>query len=278
MNELITDINTNIVYFSEWIKDFQCYDVISRALDKYKIKHGLLPFTKDIWARDYMPIQISDSEFVQYCYNPDYLQKQKGYITDPTMCCKYLNIETVETDIIIDGGNVIKCKDSIIMTDKILYKNPTYSKPDLIQHLESLFQAELILIPWDKNEPYGHADGMVRFVEGKKVLLNNYMDFDKSLRNRLMNTLSPYFDIIELYYDVQKHSDLSWTYINFLQVGNLILLPAIGADEDEQAYVQLQEIYKEYHIEQIDVLSIVKMGGALNCISWNIKQSPKIKV
>lgn len=274
MNELITDINTNIVYFSEWIKDFQCYEAISRVLDKYQIKHELLPFTKDIWARDYMPIQIYESRFVKYRYNPDYLQKQKAYITDPAMCCKHLNIGTVETDIIIDGGNLIKCKDSIIMTDKVLNENPRYSKLSLIQHLESLFQAELILIPWDRNEPYGHTDGMVRFIEDKKVLLNNYIDFDKSLRKRLINILSSHFEVIELHYDIQKQSSLSWAYINFLQVGNLILLPAMGIEEDKQALSLLKEIVKT-NIEQVNVAEIVRSGGALNCISWNIKQSLK---
>lgn len=57
MSKLITDNETNIVYFSEWIKDFQCYGAITKILDKYQVKHELLSFTKDYWARDYMPVQ-----------------------------------------------------------------------------------------------------------------------------------------------------------------------------------------------------------------------------
>ena len=274
MTTLITGNETDIVYFSEWIKDFRCYGAIIKMLDKYQVKHKLLPFTKDYWARDYMPVQTSESTFIQYCYNPDYLQAKKSYITDSTACCKNLNIDTIKTDIVIDGGNIIKCKDAIIMTDKVLCENPTYSKSELINQLEVLFQAELILISWDRNEPYGHADGMVRFIENKKILLNNYMDFDKGLREKLVKILNPHFEIVELSYNVPKRSKLSWAYINFLQVGNLILLPAMGVDEDEQALCLFKEIFNT-NIEQIDVSEIVQQGGALNCISWNIKQSLK---
>lgn len=274
MSMLTTDKDTDTVYFSEWIKDFRCYKAISKILDRHHVEYGLLSFTKDYWARDYMPMQISESTFIQYHYNPDYLQTKASYITDPTACCKHLNIDTIKTDIVIDGGNIIKCKDAIIMTDKVFYENRSRSKYELIKQVESLFQAELILIPWDKNEPYGHVDGMVRFIEDKKVLLNNYIDFDKPLRKKLIKALNPHFEIIELHYDVAEKSTLNWAYINFLQVNNLILLPAMGIEEDELAFQLFKDIYKT-NIEQIDVADIVRLGGALNCISWNIKQSLK---
>ena len=274
MPKLITDNETNTVYFSEWNKNFRCYREIIKILDKYQVKHELLPFTKDYWVRDYMPIQMSESTFIQYRYNPDYLQAKTSYITDPTACCKHLNVDTIKTDLVIDGGNIIKCKDAIIMTDKVLYENPTHPKSELSNQLEVLFQAELILIPWDRNETYGHADGMVRFIENKKILLNNYMDFDKRLRENLLKILNPHFEIIELHYNVPKRSALSWAYINFLQVNNLILLPAMGIEEDEQAFSLFKEIFKT-NIEQVNVTEIVRLGGALNCISWNIKQSLK---
>ncbi len=271
MPKLITDDKTNTVYFSEWTKYFRCCGEIIKILDKYQVKHELLPFTKDYWIRDYMPVQISESTFIQYRYNPDYLQTKTLYITDPTGCCKHLNIDTIKTDIVIDGGNIIKCNDAIIMTDKVSYENSTYSKSELVNQLEVLFQAELILIPWDRKEPYGHADGMVRFIENKKILLNNYMDSDKRLRENLVKVLNPHFEIIELHYNVPKRSELSWAYINYLQVGDLILLPAMGIDEDEQALSQFKGVF-ETDIEQVNVAELVRLGGALNCISWNIKQ------
>ncbi len=268
---LPTDIETNIVYFSEWIKDFVCYDAIIQKLTKHQIKYDLLPHTKDYWVRDCMPVQVSDTEFIQYIYNPNYLQKETYYITKPDTCCNHLGIPTKKIDLVLDGGNIIKCSDCLIMTDKVFSENGHVSRMQLINMLENSFRCEVVFIPWDRYEEYGHADGMVRFIEDKKVLLNNYINFDKSLRNRIIRSLQDKFEIIELEYSVPLSSSNSWAYINYLQVGKFILLPALGIAEDKQAYMQFASLFPDYQIEQVNVAEIVKLGGALNCISWNIK-------
>ena len=268
---LLTDKESNIVYFSEWVKDFACYDGIIEKLNKHHIKYDLLRHTRDYWVRDFMPIQIRETEFIQYKYNPNYLQKDQYYITDPDKCCNPLGISTKKIEIVLDGGNIVKCSDCIIMTDKVFVENNHLSKMQLINILENYFRCEIIFIPWDRYEKYGHTDGMVRFIEDKKVLLNNYINFDKSLRNRIISDLQNKFEIIELEYSVPKLFIHSWAYINYLQVGKFILLPALGTPEDEQAYEQFSEVFSDYQIEQVDVSEIVKLGGALNCISWNVK-------
>lgn len=268
---LLTDRETNKVYFSRLIQDFACYHSIVKKLDKHHIEHQALPCTKDYWIRDFMPIQISDKEFIQYEYNPDYLQNSLDYITNPTSCCRSLGIETKHLELVVDGGNVIKCVDSIIMTDKVFIENPNYPKLQLINLLEATFGCEIIFIPWDRNEVYGHADGMVRHIEGNKVLLNNYGNCDKAFRNKMVKILQARFNIVELNYKTSKPSTYNWAYVNYIQVQNLILLPALGIDEDEQALEQFCKIFPNQQIEQVDVSEIVPLGGALNCISWQIK-------
>lgn len=268
---LLTDIDSNIVYFSEWVTDFAYYDEITEKLAKHEIKYNLLPHTKDYWVRDFMPIQISDSEFIQYKYNPNYLQKEHHHITNSDRPCAHLGISTTKIDLVLDGGNIIKCSDCIIMTDKVFIENSHLSKIQLIKILEDSFRCEIIFIPWDSYEKYGHADGMVRFIDDRKVLLNNYINFDKSLRSQIVNVLQNKFEIVELEYSVSQLSSYSWAYINYLQVGKFILLPALGIPEDEQAYEQISRTFSDYQIEQVNVAEIIKLGGALNCISWNIK-------
>lgn len=268
---LLTDIDSNIVYFSEWLKDFTCYDTIIEKLTKHQIKYALLPHTRDYWVRDFMPIQISDSEFIQYKYNPNYLQKEQYYITNPDRAYNHLSISTKRIDVVLDGGNIVKCSDCIIMTDKVFIENSHLSKIQLINMLENLFRCEIVFIPWDRYEKYGHADGMVRYIDDRKVLLNNYINFDKSLRSQIINVLQNKFEIVELEYNVSQLSSYSWAYINYLQVGRFILLPALGIPEDKQAYEQFSTIFSDYQIEQVNVAEIIKLGGALNCISWNIK-------
>jgi hypothetical protein len=112
-----------MLYFSHWLSTNKVYrDVLNQItllLDTHKIAYQLLPNTKDIWARDYMPIQVNTHTFVSYVYQPDYLQEEKNFITNADEVCKTLGIETIKTKLILDGGNVVKHKNKVILTDAI---------------------------------------------------------------------------------------------------------------------------------------------------------------
>lgn len=166
---------------------------------------------------------------------------------------------------------MVKCGDKVIMTDKIIKENTMKFNRNMIVELENHFQAQIVLIPWDRYEKYGHADGMVRWIDGNRVLLNNYADFDPGLRKELKKTLSEHFTVEELAYGSNKHAKLSWAYINFLQTKKCIFVPGLGIEEDGMAREQIQKFYPDYKVFTIDdCLSLVQDGGALNCVSWNI--------
>lgn len=270
---MITDEQTNKVYFSEHLTAYKCWKNIEIALREHNVPFGFLPGTKDIWARDFMPIQKGQHSFLGYEYNPDYLQNEQEYITRNVRGCydfshKYLTV----LDAIIDGGNVIKCGNKIIMTDKVFVENKDKDREEFKEYLEEILACELVIIPWDKEEVYGHSDGMVRYVEPGHVVINHYFDFDKSLRMRILNALEPHFDnISELHYGDNARVK-SWAHINFLRVGNTIFVPQMGVASDTMAIEQLQDIYSKCKIVPVEVDGVVKKGGALNCISWNIKE------
>ena len=279
---MITDFETNKIYFSELLQSDKRFEKtfkdISDILKSFGIKQKLLPATKDIWARDYMPIQVSQNQFIEYRYDPDYLQgKWKGcrdLKTYPDIVCDSIEIKTTKTDIILDGGNVVKSTNCAILTDKVVVENRlSYSKTELIEKLKGLFQVKkIVLIPWDKKEKFGHSDGVLRFINDTKVLVNGIYENDMKLRYRLKQSG---LDFDFLRFSVNKQDKRNWAYINFLQTKNLILLPKLKIDEDKQAFEQIRKHYPDYaennRIAQIDMTEIVKFGGALNCISWTIK-------
>jgi agmatine deiminase len=123
---MITDAQTNFVYFSELLNsrpEFKAFSTqLTNILDKHKISYGFLPKTNDIWCRDYMPIQISEKKFIEYRYDPDYLQskKERSNKTYPDIVCDALQLKTIKTGLILDGGNVVKSSDKVILTDKVL--------------------------------------------------------------------------------------------------------------------------------------------------------------
>ncbi len=78
-------------------------------------------------------------------------------------------------DIILDGGNVVKHKDKVILTSKVFKENPDYSELNLITKLKNQLQVkQIIIIPQEPKDFVGHADGMVRFIDTDTVLVNQY--------------------------------------------------------------------------------------------------------
>lgn len=273
---MILDEQTNKVFISEQTQ-LQHPRITKRlldAMDAQKVDWQLLTHTKDSWCRDYMPIQISTDKFVQYQYFPDYLNNDQDckYRTDPTQILEALGIKTQKTNIIIDGGNVVRCKDKVIMVDKVFHENPDYKQKTLIDKLERLFENEIIFLPWDHYEKYGHADGIVRYVSNNKVLLTNYHDFDRNMADKFLHILCKHFEVQILKYDSPRPHRKSWAYINYLQTDKAIFVPTFHREEDEQALTQIEKAFPSYkgNVVPIPLTGITREGGALNCITWNI--------
>ena len=247
------------IYFSQHLTAYSCWINIKQALEENGIAYGLMP-------------AYSNGHYVSYVYNPDYLQneKDKQYITDNVEeVFDFSNDSVTKTKLVIDGGNVIMCGDKVIMTDKIFVENSSLSKEEVIAEIERVFSAKLVVIPWDKEEEFGHADGMVRFVSDNHVLINQYKDIDPEFRQKLIDSLSPYFsEISELEYG-KASSSQSWAHVNYLQVDNYIFVPQLGIMTDKLAREQISKVFPTSKIVPVEVKGIVKKGGALNCVSWN---------
>jgi agmatine/peptidylarginine deiminase len=251
-------------------------------LDSRGKPYHLLDKTKDIWARDYMPIQVTRDRFVEFRYDPDYLQgtgKERREIkTYPDIVCDYLGLKTIKTDIILDGGNVVKSDNTVILTDKVVKENKrTYDRKDLIQQLEILFETDrIIIIPCDKMDTYGHSDGMLRFIDNETLLINwFYRLAEEDFKNRLLASIKEkglQYEWLDI--KVKDLNEYNWAYINFLQTQDLIIVPKFGIEEDDDAFSQICYFYKSYadkdRIIQVDSKQIVEKDGALNCISWTI--------
>lgn len=278
---MVTDRMTDTVYFSEWVlRDFPItIGNVCKLLDKHGVEYSFLPYTNDYWCRDYMPIQVKNTKFLQYRYEPDYLQngQDRKYITDPTTVLKQLHIPTIKTDLVIDGGNVIKCPEKVIMTEKVFHENKNIPRNKIISTLELLFECDIVFLPWDKTERYGHADGIVRWINENTVLLTAY-ETSRYFSNKFYKELGRHFDITMMKFTTRpRNRELSWAYINFLQTKNVIIVPVFNIKEDEQALQQIENIFPDYHgrIESVNISDIICYGGGLNCISWNIDTSWK---
>src|ERR1035437_5514006 len=118
---MITDNETNIVYISSLLKEKhnKFYKQFISLLDELEIKWNLLENAKDIWCRDFMPIQIEVERFVQFSFNPDYLREEeyRHLKSNPDLVCGSLSLKPLKSNLILDGGNIVKSKTKVIVTD-----------------------------------------------------------------------------------------------------------------------------------------------------------------
>lgn len=160
---MLTDAETNFLFLSDRLQFRRPFwKNLTGVLSSNAIPFGILKGTKDIWCVDYMPIQIDNKRFVQFRYNPDYLQhgKWRNTISDPSLITSSIGINTIESDLIVDGGNVVRGKDWVILSEKVFLENPKFDRRTVLSKLESVLEAKPIIIPCDPDDFTGHADGM----------------------------------------------------------------------------------------------------------------------
>jgi agmatine/peptidylarginine deiminase len=284
---MIADWQTTKIYLSGILNEKfpKTFKNLLDKLEDYNYTPEILEKTFDIWARDYMPIQVSTDKYVEYRYDPDYLQGNSDKIetrelkTYSDIVCDAIGLITIKTDVIIDGGNVVKSENAIILTDKVVWENKRhYSEKQLIKKLHEIFEVEkVVLIPWDDECVFGHADGMLRFINNEKVLISGlYETVDDEFKKWILESLEK----AKLDWDwlrvSENEAEDNITYINFLQTKDLIIVPALNRPEDEVAVKQISNFYPEYsskkRIDKVDMREVFQFDGALNCITWTIKE------
>lgn len=275
----------NTVYVSSKLEEKYPHaaEELFSVLIKHKVSVKKLRNTKDIWCRDYMPVQNRLGELIQFKYDPSYLRGKKEWEesrSDVREVCSTNGINPIFSNIKIDGGNVVLYGDKAILTNRIFKENPEYEKKQLISELEELLKAKVIIIPAINTDVTGHADGMVRFVNKDTILGNDLNAEYKYIReginkacleNGLQYINVPFF---EQKYDKKHAMNAIGIYVNYLEVDNLIVLPKFGVvgNRDEEALSMFKKIFPDRDIETVDYNEVALEGGLLNCSTWTVKE------
>lgn len=306
---MLNDKDFNTVFFSEYLKNptsskDQGYRKIFQDLESVLNRHGykahILPYKKplvrdgqlSIWCRDYMPVHTVGRNLLRFSYTPNYLKckKYEGHEPDNGWVCESMEINSINMSgdrdgvdvypkIVLDGGNIVRCGQKVIMTDKVFLENPHLSKEQIIRYLENEFDAHIIWLPYDMREYLGHSDGILRYISDNKVVMAPYGDPCKNKKDKKFDC--EYREILEKegmeilpldFFGIDELSDRRWAYTNWLQLKGLIILPAFKdcPKSNEQAFEQIKKYTNMLHcdIEMVEADTLVKGGGAFNCASW----------
>ena len=243
------------------------------ALDSHGIPYSFIDNTRDIWLRDFMPVRTRTGRYVSFRYEPSYLDDDPDLRTD---FCKEIApsfpLENlVYSDINLDGGNIVfsPSREIAVISDRIFLENFDYSSAELVQELERLLEARVVIIPSLRSDMTGHADGMVRFIDENTAVGNTPLSrfgleahIKATMRNHGIEVYDfPYFD--------SKSDSAVGCYLNFLDTEQAIFLPVFDVDMDREAIETAKELFNKTIIP-VNINEIAEKGGCLNCISWEI--------
>ena len=256
---------------------------LTDILNKHNIPFAFLKDTKDIWCRDYMPVQTPSGKLIQFKYDPSYLKEPQyaGSRSDVQHVDKVNNINPIFSDINLDGGNVVMHGNKAIITDRIFSENPDWEKDKLVDELSKILECEIIIIPAYKPDYdfTGHADGMMRFVDSNTVLVNDLDQDLKYMKEAIIKALDKanlkYINFPWFEHKEKGNKDHAiGIYINYLEVGNLIVMPIFGVEgnKDAEALAKLKEVFPNKIIETIIYNDVALQGGLLNCTTWTYKK------
>ena len=246
-------------------------DRLFAALNSNGVQYSFLENTHDIWMRDFMPVKTRSGKYVSFRYDPRYLddapELKTNYRRDVS---GQLSLGTiVYSDVNLDGGNVVFSPSGTkaVISDRVFEENKEYPSAALVQELERVLEAQVIVIPSLSSDLTGHADGMVRFVD-EHTAVGNDSRHPWGLEGRIKRVLRDHgIEVIGFPYFDSKGDSAVGCYLNFLETEQHLFLPVFGAATDDGATAAAERIFKKTVIP-INVNEIAVHGGVLNCISW----------
>jgi len=228
---------------------------------------------EDIWLRDFATVH--PTKMVKFAYDRP---------QEPTVEKSFLNF-TLENNLQfqnsalkVDGGNVVDNDlDKIILTDKVLERNPKLSSSQIVAKLQqALGVSEVAIIPMDE-EYLGHSDGMVMFLDEKTVVMNDYHqepDFKMAVLSALQKQLSgiKVHEIMGAGYGEHygDYASACGIYVNSVVTENYIYLPVFGNAVKDNAVVKKIQSLTNKTVITVNAQDVCFLGGNLRCLSWQL--------
>ena len=277
---MISDRDADLVYVSDRLTHARPALVgeLLDVLGDHGISMQAVRGTRDVWCRDYMPVRVGGGDFVRFRYAPDYLRGYEHLITRPGDVGPIPEVDRcTDSEIVLDGGNVVRWGSRCIVTDKVFRENPGVGRADLLGRLrEDLRVEDLIVIPTEPCDVVGHADGVVRFLGDRLVVLNDYSTAAPRYGGRLRSIFERAgLECVVLPYSPEEAGcggipSAVGCYANFVMVRGLVVVPSFGRREDDLACRVIEANTSGLAVVPLECSCLAREGGALNCVTWTI--------
>ncbi|UYZ61072.1 agmatine deiminase family protein [Hymenobacter latericus] len=251
------------------------YADVAAALELAGCSLRLVPRTRDVWVRDFMPVPLPRGGLVQFRYAPSYLRtpRERATIPDTHMLCTALGLQPQQCELLLDGGNVVFVGRAAVVTDRVYSENPGLKRDELRQKLQVVLGVEqLLVVPAHPDDFTGHADGLVQSVDEHTVLVSAYRREPPAFVHAFRQTLAlAGLSCVELPYNPygnRTYTDAAGDYVNSLVLPEVVLVPQFGQREDELALRVYEQAFHGRRVLGIRIEAVAQEGGALHCITW----------
>ena len=232
---------------------------------------------KNIWIRDFLPIKNCVGKYLSFQYEPFYdPQSAKGAIKQNHVA-EFLNIDCQFSEISLDGGAVLVYDDIVLISNVVFNQNKSLSILEIKNELKRLFEAkEIHFLPPHPDDPTKHLDGIVRFIDRSKVLIQDYQSLSSKIEKYWYEMfyiyLSQYFEVKTIPFHYPQKQINKWDsrgcYLNFLKTEKHIYLPVFKYADYSKVVELLDRFYINHKLIPISCDEIAKEGGLINCITW----------
>jgi agmatine deiminase len=218
-----------------------------------------------------MPVWTGGQNYALFRFCPGYFKTNsdlKALTHQALVLSRNSIIPTIASPLLLDGGNVVKTTERCLITDRVLKENQSLPASKAVDSIEKTLSCELILIPELPVESTGHADGLVRFLSPTRVLLHEKTGNDRAWHRTTTRILTRRGLSIETIPFLDPRSGKDCLHINYLEAGNVILIPGVNGPIDETIEERFRRFFPGREIHTLDARRLTRHGGAFNCFTW----------
>jgi agmatine/peptidylarginine deiminase len=242
----------------------------------------------DTWCRDYGPITLVDSgqrlalDFHFNGWGGKYPASLDNRVNTLLARNELFQAFTFRQYLFELEGGAIDCdgQGTLLVNWHCLHaRHPHLSRREIDHELHSLLNLDRIigidLEPMTGDDTDGHIDTLARFINPDTIVFQSQSEDARTRRLReqlesLRRSNGEPYELIALPWPKGIDQTLPANYVNFLFVNDACLVPAYGADSDDEARAILDEALPDHAIERVPARVMIGQFGGPHCASMQI--------
>ncbi|WP_137146460.1 agmatine/peptidylarginine deiminase [Mycolicibacterium sp. CR10] len=297
--ELLPEVRRNLAAIAQAIAQFEPVAMLVRSED-LDLARGLVGPSvdliesplDDLWMRDTGPVFVKgDGTKAGVNFNFNGWGERQDFDRDAGVAdivTALAGVESLRTELVIEGGGIeVDGEGTALITESCVLndnRNPGWSKADVEEELSPLLGLEKIIwLPGiaGKDITDGHTDFYARFARPGVVVAG----FDPDPQSYDHDVTVRHLDILKSATDARGRSlevavleapggvraefesdDFAAGYINFYVCNGAVIAPEFGDPEtDQAAKQQLERLFPDRRVVQINIDAIAAGGGGIHC-------------